>query len=212
MRSLYFLLICCFLPGRSASQAAPFSHRLHLQMNLACTACHAAAATSASAQDNLLPPAAVCRQCHQDGRQAGAPLPAGPAPVVQFSHALHLRMGNLTPLFAKAIDSGNYLQPSTSVRPLLHATNACEACHRGMEQSDQVTSAAMPQMADCLVCHTVIDNPWSCTACHAKDASLQPASHATPHFLDTHSTGKLNLDKTTCAVCHGREFTCMGCH
>ncbi len=212
MRSVHFLHICCFLLGCGAVPAAPFSHRLHLRMNLACTTCHTAAATSAGAGDNLLPPAGVCRECHQDGRQAAAALPAGPAPVIHFSHALHLRMGSLAPLFAKAIDSGNYLQPSASVRPLLHAANACEACHRGMEQSDQVTAAVMPQMADCLVCHTVIDNPWSCETCHAKDASLQPANHATPHFLDAHSTGKLNLDKTTCAVCHGREFTCMGCH
>ncbi len=206
MRFFCLLLLC------AGAHAAPFSHRLHLRMKLACTTCHTAAASSTSAQDNLLPSAAVCRQCHQDGRQAAGGLPAGPAPVIHFSHAQHLRMGNLAPLLAKAIDSKNYLQPSAAVRPYLNTANACEACHRGMEQSDQVTQAAMPQMADCLVCHTVIDNPWSCTTCHAKDASLRPASHATPHFLDTHSTGKLGLDLTTCAVCHGREFTCMGCH
>ena len=31
-------------------------------------------------------------------------------------------------------------------------------------------------------------------------------------FMDAHSSGKMKLDKTTCAVCHGRQFTCMGCH
>jgi len=66
-------------------------------------------------------------------------------------------------------------------------------------------------MADCLVCHNDIDPPYSCEFCHAKEAALKPASHA-PDFLDTHTTGKLNLDKTTCAVCHGRRFHCLGCH
>ncbi len=206
MRTLYLLLLC------GAVQAAPFSHRLHLRMKLACTSCHTAAPASAGARDNLLPGSKVCGQCHDDGRQASGPLPAGPAPVARFSHALHLRMGDLGPLLAKAIDHGNYLQPSAAVRPLLGTGNACEACHRGMDSSDQVTAAVMPQMADCLVCHTVIDNPWSCETCHSKEASLRPASHSIPHFLDAHSTGKLNLDKSTCAVCHGREFTCMGCH
>ena len=69
----------------------------------------------------------------------------------------------------------------------------------------------MPQMADCLVCHTQIDAPFSCEKCHAKDAPLKPASHV-PSFLNDHTSGKLNLDKVTCTVCHGREFRCLGCH
>ena len=55
----------------------------------------------------------------------------------------------------------------------------------------------MPQMADCLVCHTDIDNPFSCEKCHAKDAQLKPASHVAS-FLSDHTSGKLNLDKASC--------------
>ncbi len=80
-----------------------------------------------------------------------------------------------------------------------------------MEESDRVGPANMPQMADCLVCHNKIDNPFSCEFCHAKNANLKPANHSAD-FLDTHTAGKLKLDKTTCAVCHGRKFTCLGCH
>ena len=41
--------------------------------------------------------------------------------------------------------------------------------------------------------------------------NLRPADH-TREFIDTHSTGKINLDKQSCLPCHGRDFPCMGCH
>lgn len=190
--------------------AAPFSHRLHLGMQLPCAGCHAAAPGSTQASDNLLPKREVCLQCHSP--QEAPAIPAPPVTLVaHFNHALHLKMGNIQPLLAKSIDVGNYLQPPGDTRRHLNNSNACEACHRGLEESDQVSRVNMPRMADCLVCHAQIENPFTCEICHAKDAQLKPASHAA-HFLDLHSTGKMNLDKSTCASCHGRVFTCMGCH
>lgn len=180
-------------------------------MKLACAECHTLAPSSTSVQDDLLPSRHVCLGCHQESELP--PIPPKPATLLnQFSHALHLRIGNVAPFIAKAIDTKNYLQPADDIRRHLDTGNPCEACHRGLEESDQVTHAALPQMADCLVCHSVIDNPFSCETCHQKDAAfLKPASHV-EHFLDLHSSGKLHMDLTTCAVCHGREFTCMGCH
>lgn len=199
-----------FLVGGAVWGAAPFSHRIHLAQKMRCVECHTAAASSIKPEDNLLPKQQVCLACH-----TAAELPAVPAPsptlVTTFSHQQHLKMGNVSPLLAKAIDHKNYLQPVGDFRRHLNTQNPCEACHRGLEESDRVTRAAMPQMADCLVCHSQIEPPFSCETCHAKDAKLKPANHV-PHFLDLHTSGKLKLDKTTCAVCHGREFTCMGCH
>ena len=187
--------------------AAPFSHKLHLGLKLECTTCHTAAAGSAKASDNLLPAKTVCGRCHED---AQIPAPAS-SRVVAFSHTQHLKMGNLAPVIAAAIDKKTYLQPPGDIRRHLNTQNACEACHRGLAESDQVTAAAMPQMADCIVCHTEIDNPFSCEKCHAKDVQLKPVDHVAG-FLSSHTSGKLNLDKTTCTVCHGRSFRCLGCH
>jgi predicted CXXCH cytochrome family protein len=189
------------------AHAAPFSHKLHLSLALQCTTCHTAAAGSGKASDNLLPAKTVCLECHED-----AQIPAPPATrVASFSHAQHLKMGNLAPMLAAAIDKKSYLQPPGDIRRHLNTQDACQACHRGLLESDQVTPAAMPQMADCLVCHSEIDNPFSCEKCHAKDAPLKPASHL-PSFLSDHTSGKLNLDKASCVVCHGRNFRCLGCH
>ena len=191
----------------AAPWAAPFSHKLHLGLKLECITCHTAAAASTKASDNLLPEKSACQRCHQ-----GVEIPTPPTSrVANFNHALHLKMPNVAPVIAAAIDKKTYLQPPGDIRRHLDTANACQACHRGLEESDQVTPAAMPQMADCLVCHTEIDNPFSCEKCHAKDAQLKPASHVSG-FMSSHTSGKLNLDKTTCVACHGRNFRCLGCH
>jgi hypothetical protein len=200
-------LLLCAVSWGAAWGAAPFSHQLHLKLKLECATCHAAAAGSTKVEDNLLPARAACLKCHEQ-----AEIPAPPTTrVARFSHAQHLKMGSVAPLIAAAIDKKTYLQPAGDIRRHLNTGNACQACHRGLEESDHVTAAAMPQMADCLVCHNKIDNPFSCETCHAKGASLKPASHVTG-FLNAHTSGKLQLDKASCVVCHGVNFRCLGCH
>jgi hypothetical protein len=194
-----------------AAHAAPFSHKLHLGLKLECVTCHTAAATSTKASDNLLPAKAACATCHQDGR-IDVQIPAPPVSrVANFNHALHLKMGNIAPVIAAAIDKKTYLQPPGDIRSHLNSTNACEACHRGLEQSEQVSKTLMPQMADCIVCHSEIDNPFSCEKCHAKGEDLKPASHV-PGYMSAHNSGKIQLDKPSCVVCHGVGFRCLGCH
>ena len=80
-----------------------------------------------------------------------------------------------------------------------------------MDESERVSSVNMPQMADCLVCHNKVDPPFSCEFCHPASAKLKPANH-TADFLDTHTKKNAGLDFPSCAVCHGRKFTCLGCH
>jgi len=177
--------------------------------------CHAAAAASSQASDRNLPTEKNCLRCH-DGRRAGrvetAPLPrlATARREVRFNHKLHLGFGNIAPLLAAAIDGGKYLSESAHIRKHLDTKEACAACHRGLPQTDYSSRANLPQMADCLVCHSQIQPPFSCEKCHtAPAASLKPATHA-PEYLDAHSAMK--LDKPSCRVCHGVQFTCMGCH
>ncbi len=191
--------------------AADFSHKLHLKLGSTCTDCHAAVSTSTKAEDNNLPNPSACVRCHADGRVIGAPEPTR---VARFNHQQHLKFGNVSKVIVAAIDKQNYLSakpPYDTRRHLEGNQNACVACPRGLEESEAVTHENLPQMADCLVCHSKIDPPDSCAICHAKTMKLTPASHV-EGFFSSHSSGKLNLDKTSCATCHGRRFTCLGCH
>lgn len=200
-----------------AAQDWSFPHGTHLALGLDCGTCHGAAKDSSEAADNLLPGGALCEACH-NGQTAPAidiaPL-TGRADVVRsfrFDHSFHLGLGEIAPLVAAAIDSGNYFGKPGDARRFLDSADECGACHRGLAESARVVPGAhMPQMADCIVCHTKIDNPFSCPECHVEGADLRPADH-TREFIDSHSTGKAGLDKISCQPCHGREFACMGCH
>lgn len=201
---MWLLPVAAFL-----APAAPFSHKVHLENKLTCAVCHGRAAASVRAQDNLLPNAAVCSGCHKDGKQVKA---LRPLTVSKFNHQLHLKLGNVAPVIAKAVDSGAYLGKKTEIhRPDLNTANACAACHRGLDKSDEVSLAVFPKMADCLVCHNQVDPPFSCEKCHDNVSSLKPVTH-TNDWLEKHSSTKTPKDKESCAVCHGRRFTCLGCH
>ena len=203
MRNLFLALAIT-----GAATAQPFPHRVHLAAKLDCAVCHVAALSSTQVADNLLPKPEVCLKCHKTA-QIGVPRPTR---LARFDHQLHLKLGNIAPVIGAALDKKTYLStPPADLRAQLNTQIPCEACHRGLETSDQPARSDLPQMADCLVCHSQIDPPYSCEFCHAKGVSLKPISH-TPDFLDTHTSGKLGLDKTTCAVCHGRHFRCLGCH
>lgn len=193
----------------SAGQAfgLPFSHELHLKLKLTCVTCHASAQTSSRVEDNNLPQKAICLTCH---KEASIKQPT-PTLVSHFSHKQHVAFGSAAPLIRAAIEKQTYLSPPGNTLRFLSGGNVCTACHRGMEESAAVTKAAFPQMADCLVCHSKIDPPFSCETCHSKDVKLKPAYH-TPDFLDAHHAKNSKLDRTTCAVCHGRKFSCQGCH
>jgi hypothetical protein len=196
------------MAGVVVGQTPQFSHRVHLAANLDCAVCHAAAVGSTRLDDNLLPKPDVCLKCHKTA-QIGVPMATR---LARFDHRLHLKLGNVAPVIAAAIDKKTYLTPVTpELRARLNTQNRCEACHRGLEVSERPDRSGLPQMADCLVCHSEIDPPYSCEFCHAKGAKLAPASHAAD-FLDTHTSGKLGFDKTSCAVCHGQKFHCLGCH
>ncbi|MCX6590437.1 MAG: hypothetical protein NTZ56_02835 [Acidobacteria bacterium] len=155
----------------------------------------------------VLGAAALCAQ------PAAAP-PASPAKAtigkkvaVKFSHATHLKLGDLGPILKMARERGTHLRPEGHL-----PGSQCEACHTGMK--DDQRRAGLPLMGDCLVCHSKIDAPFSCGFCHSQPASELKPVHHTPDFLDKHSAGlaKLNLAKQECQVCHGRKFTCLGCH
>src|SRR6267154_2182082 len=87
-RAVLILLVVGAAWGET--NAAPFSHKLHLKLISQCTTCHTTAEASTKPEDNLLPVKQVCVKCHAD-----VTIPAPPTTLVaHFSHAQHLKMGN----------------------------------------------------------------------------------------------------------------------
>ncbi|MEW5975654.1 MAG: hypothetical protein AB1898_07595 [Acidobacteriota bacterium] len=217
------LFFCGLYPGGEAGparkqEALRFSHRLHLTLEAVnCETCHVSAGSSELASDDILPQASTCLGCHNGvraARHSGSEdfyrFNRSPR-LVLFNHRQHLELGNLAPVLSAAIDNRTYLSRSTEFRTELETANACQACHRGLREVDATGPHSFPQMADCLVCHAEIEPPFSCERCHPSGTRIKPESH-TPDFIDVHSSGKANLDKATCTICHGRNFRCMGCH
>jgi len=193
-----------------AAPSGPFSHRRHLALpEVACEVCHASVAASTAAADDNRPAPEACLRCHDRTYADLARAQPPPTRPFRFNHKLHLGLGNLAPIFAATIDGGAYLGDGAAVRPLLQGADRCAACHRGMAQTDVVSAANLPRMADCLVCHSRVEPPTSCVFCHTSEAVLKPASHA-GSFTDRHS--RREVAKTDCRLCHARKFTCMGCH
>lgn len=194
----------------STCGAAEFSHKQHVELKLTCVACHSAATTSTRADQNNRPDPAFCITCHKDPIRPVTPPRA--TLVTKFNHQLHLKLGNTAPVIAEAIRRGTYLAPvPAGYLQKLDTQNACLACHAAIDQAASLETSYLPPMASCLVCHNKVDAPFSCAKCHAETPALKPATH-TADYIDRHSTGKANLDKPSCAVCHGRRFTCLGCH
>ena len=218
MLAVRILAALAFAAGVFA-QDLEFSHKLHLANGLNCTFCHSAASSSRSESDSLLPQAELCLACH-NGQTAPeidvSPLRDRSAVerLFWFNHERHLELGNAAPKIAAALDSGKYLGYPPDIREHLDTENSCVACHRGLDEAVSVDSKIhLPGMSDCLVCHDSVDAPFSCEECHSEQEhfTFRPADH-TREFVDAHSSGKADLDKVACQACHGRNFTCMGCH
>ncbi|MBC7927832.1 MAG: cytochrome c3 family protein [Bryobacteraceae bacterium] len=189
-----------------------FSHRVHLAKKLECVTCHALAPASKSATDSLIPAAAVCAGCHeQDNIRAFRPKQPRRSGVQKFNHQVHIKLGPvIASTVARAIEAKTYLSDPGNLRAELDGIkHPCTGCHRGMALADATSEEQFPHMAECLVCHNRIDAPFSCEKCHDNSAALKPVGHTT-NFLDLHSDK--GVAKVGCALCHGRRFTCLGCH
>ncbi len=209
--------MCLLVATQALAAETKFSHQLHLnKVGATCTICHSAASASKQAADRNLPTAETCLACH-NGETTPSVDTAWLAErelkerTFRFNHEFHLKLGNVAAIIRAALDSGSYLGKADHMGRLLNSDNSCQSCHRGLEETDLASQANLPVMSDCLVCHTEIDNPFSCEECHLSGINLKPAGH-TREFIDLHSTGKVNLDKATCLPCHGTNFACMGCH
>lgn len=190
--------------GASAeSERAPsvkFSHSYH--MNEAgvtdCSLCHAAAATSKFAADNLAATHEACVTCHEEQVNDAEMLQCGychkntsdyqATPPVKrellFSHEAHAAMEGVS----------------------------CTTCHAGVDKTDYVTAANFPSMATCNTCHNDRKATNTCEACHTNFVTLLPVDHERSDFSRNHrDLTRIGALSTDCQTCHQETF-CQQCH
>lgn len=194
-----------------------FSHAKHAARGTTCVACHAAAATSRSAVDDLLPTEADCRTCHAidraDPTKVATPVAACAGCHVGYTRGAVVQRVNIAPSPLKFDHSA-------------HAKQTCESCHGDLRQIDLATTAQLPSMASCLTCHTKGSEQRHCTDCHlGRTGGLVETTF--PHgtlvplrtglgdehdalFARDHRQQASRAD-ATCGACH-EQAECQDCH
>jgi hypothetical protein len=204
--SLFFVL-AAVSPVIFGDQRLPmqFDHGAHLDRGATCQDCHAAAWTSASAVDNLLPAEKACRTCHQIDRTAeqgcdtchtgyvkGQPVARLyiPPAEIKFDHEAHVKRGA-----------------------------ECAGCHGDLAKVGLATRDQLPAMDVCMACHEGTTAPDACSTCHLTDVGVMRTKltagvlEPDDHGLDWDRQHAVAATKATaaCDACH-RERDCSDCH
>jgi hypothetical protein len=171
------------------------SHAHPAHAALACTECHAGAATSARSEESLLPGEQACVRCHAETDRA--------TPSVEDCGTCHVgvtlpeREQDAPDLVGRLVIPASRL-PAPRLR-FSHAAHAdadggCERCHVGVRRATLATRAHLPTMQQCLECHAVPGlgdatrggdaEPLECVACHESLPDGRIRAHTTEGWMN----------------------------
>lgn len=166
-----------------------FNHLAHLklreQLHLQCTTCHYAIPTSTGLANLTLPRMIDCVSCHDSSKEV----------------RVDFRMTNCQTCHVERESGAAPPSHTRWVKPAFHTENFRQ--HHAAE-------ASAPG-AKCFVCHTDVlpsaTGEAQCASCHLV---MRPASHTARWRDDIH--GKyVEIDRSTCALCHTTDY-CSRCH
>ena len=175
-----------------------FSHQLHAFENeMECVDCHPQALSSERGMDDLLPPKAVCSDCHDVEASA------------------ECRICHQQPDQIKLIPRVDTYSQLFSHRQHAVAGLGCEVCHSQVKRKDRVGTYDLPDMGRCMACHDRRGLWTGCRGCHLPDESLKPLSHG-PDFEHRHADlARLQnpslMAGKSCRLCHQKQ-DCQRCH
>jgi hypothetical protein len=168
-----------------------FSHKQHAEdVGAECDACHAAAYTSVSGTDDLLPPMETCYDCHDTEMACTGCHQRDDDPI------LLPRITDYSPKFNHKVHVENGMN--------------CLTCHEGIEQQVHVNEGIhIMDMDGCMTCHQTPAELAGCYLCHLETENLVPVNHA-ESWNQMHGmvseTGANN-----CQSCHLQSY-CIDCH
>jgi hypothetical protein len=197
------LIGCCLLfyvivLANSEKVELKFSHKLHAVDNeMECATCHEAAESSQKGGDNLFPTMETCANCHDVEDDEGCQL-------------CHSDMDN-----PRAVPRVDFYSELFSHEKHLTTGFDCNSCHRDVKNKVAIESYLLPNMAECMSCHTQKNASIECVTCHKPSERLKPLTHGS-NFLHQHG----DLARTaqpvipgakTCNLCHSINY-CQECH
>ncbi len=169
-----------------------FSHKFHAEeADANCDDCHAKAAESQIAADDLLPDMETCYNCHDE----------------EDTDCTSCHKNGEEPVLLPRID--NYIA-HFSHKAHIDRNTECETCHAGISAKEIVNEGMhLPTMETCMSCHDVPQTTEGCYLCHDKSESIIPANHI-ENWKQSHGsyaeTGSQN-----CNSCHQKSY-CIDCH
>jgi len=197
------ILVGCTGDNSPAAPAIPvFSHKVHVvDQELKCSICHK---TADKADFAGMPIFKSCKKCH-DG------IDAKKTPEHRID--LYLVGGNPVWSSVTAIPQ----EVKFSHKSHLDAKVECATCHKGIEQSKQVSLRLRVDMKACMDCHlqTKVGGALNnCNVCHMTiNKEWKPENHY-KNWQELHGfeTGFISREKkTNCDLCHTTQ-SCTQCH
>ncbi|MCE9594775.1 MAG: hypothetical protein K8S98_11340 [Planctomycetes bacterium] len=197
--TLVALAGCVWFDGlHSTRREYAFSHRAHVEQELACTDCHLGAEET---DEPGMPGLAQCRLCHAD---LDAEKPAE-------RKVDSLYDGKLFKRTARGALSDEIV---FSHQRHVGAGLDCTACHGELATSEDVIELPVASMASCVACHASRGRTDDCATCHNTiRADAQPPSHDGLWTKRHGSVARAESSETAnrCDLCH-QVSSCTQCH
>jgi hypothetical protein len=175
-----------------------FSHRAHVEQDLACANCHLGAEAS---DEPGMPGLGACRICHSDldkekpedrkvdslfeNKKFKAVRQSGLSDAYVFPHLRHVEAGF-----------------------------ECARCHEAVATNEDALELPPARMDNCVECHTERNVTNECAACHPTIlATTKPASHDElwPRRHGGVCRAGTEPGSDRCSLCH-KETDCASCH
>jgi hypothetical protein len=206
------ILAGCVDESAPARTTPAFSHKLHVvDKELECGVCHKQAEKADKAgmpsDKTGMPSLKTCMKCHE-GIDAKKP------PEHRIDLLLNPENGNF-PEFSHVTAIPDEVK--FSHKRHFDAKVACATCHKGIEQSKEVTARLRVDMKTCMDCHAQVKVGGAlnnCSVCHRTiNKEWKPYNHYKDwRELHGREFGFMSkVSKTNCDLCHTPQ-SCTQCH
>lgn len=191
----------CAILNTFKSKGLKFSHKKHIEEGAECSTCHT------QPEDGFkmaMPTIKKCMTCHE-GIDEEKP---AEKKIAQFFEGDNLKWTSVTAIPADVKFSHK--------AHIIGALVECESCHKGIKESEAISSKLKVPMGDCISCHNEkkVKEGSECATCHKEIRGDTPPPSHKKLWKERHGQlvklGDDELD-SQCYYCH-KQDQCESCH